>query len=91
MQLRRERSRPDLIVLDLHFPDINRVEVLRRLRADRRHTSVIVVTADATKGQAETVRGLGADEYLTKPLDVRSFLDAVSRHLPDRSGPERPG
>jgi CheY-like chemotaxis protein len=45
-------------------------------------TSRIIVTgADATCGQLERQRAAGADEYLTKPLDIRQFSDAVRKHL----------
>jgi PAS domain S-box-containing protein len=78
------KHHPDLIVLDLHLPDMSGMEVLKRLHAHREETPVVVVTADATRGQSEAVRRLGATEYLTKPLDVRGFLDAISAHLPPR-------
>jgi PAS domain S-box-containing protein len=75
--------RPDLILLDLHLPDLPGEEVLRRLRADprTRDIPVIVISADAT---AETVKRLvdaGVRAYLTKPLDVDQFLDAVDGAL----------
>ncbi len=78
------KHHPDLVVLDLHLPDMSGLEVLKRLRAHNERTPVIVVTADATKGQSEAVRRCGASEYLTKPLDVRGFLGAISEHLPPR-------
>jgi PAS domain S-box-containing protein len=83
LELARE-LRPDLVVLDLHLPDISGAEVLRRLRDADLQTPVIVVTADATKGQAEQLRRLGASEYVTKPLDIGRFLDAISAQLGGR-------
>jgi CheY-like chemotaxis protein/anti-sigma regulatory factor (Ser/Thr protein kinase) len=89
LELAREHH-PDLIILDLHLPDMTGVEVLKRLRADEhRHTPVVVVTADATKGQADALRRLGADEYLTKPIDVSRFLEAISQHLRLAPAPPR--
>jgi signal transduction histidine kinase/ActR/RegA family two-component response regulator len=63
--------RPDLVLLDLHLPDLNGEEVLRRLREDSETADLLVVmlTADATPGQERRLRALGADDYLTKPLD----------------------
>ncbi len=78
------KHHPDLVVLDLHLPDMSGIEVLKRLYARDDQTPIIVVTADATRGQSDAVRRLGATEYLTKPLDVRGFLDAISAHLPPR-------
>jgi PAS domain S-box-containing protein len=73
---------PDVIVLDLHLPDLPGEQVLSLLKRDARTEAipVIVLTADASAGQATTLRELGAAAYVTKPLDVPSFLatlDAV--------------
>jgi signal transduction histidine kinase len=74
---------PDLIVLDLHLPDMPGAEVLKRLKADAstREIPVIVLTADASKGQQERVLALGAEDYLTKPLDVARFLHIIADKL----------
>jgi PAS domain S-box-containing protein len=84
VELAREH-RPDLILLDLHLPDISGEEVLRRLRAEPRTTAtpVVVITADATRTTVERLRAAGADAYLTKPLDIDEFLDTVERFLPN--------
>jgi PAS domain S-box-containing protein len=67
---------PDIILLDLHLPDVTGAEVLRRLKQDERTraTPVVVISADATVGQADRLIELGAQGYLTKPLDVDRFL-----------------
>jgi CheY-like chemotaxis protein len=84
VELAREHL-PDVVLLDLHLPDIPGVEVLRRLRADPRTAAipVVVVSADATVVSLERLRQAGADAYLTKPLDVDEFLTVVQRHLPN--------
>jgi PAS domain S-box-containing protein len=83
VELAREHL-PDLVLLDLHLPDIPGDEVLRRLRADRRTADipVVIVSADATAGSLERLRQAGANAYLTKPLDVDEFLSVVERFLP---------
>jgi PAS domain S-box-containing protein len=74
---------PDLVLLDLHLPDMHGREVLRRLRADPRtaHVPVVVISADATPRTIELLRADRADAFLTKPLDVRAFLATVERLL----------
>jgi CheY-like chemotaxis protein len=82
VELAREHV-PDLVLLDLHLPDIPGEEVLRRLRADPRTAAipVVVVSADATPASLARLRACGADAYLTKPLDVDEFLRTVERFL----------
>ncbi|MGH7507532.1 MAG: ATP-binding protein [Longimicrobiales bacterium] len=74
---------PDVILLDLHLPDLAGADVLARLRADERTraTPVIVISADAMRGRGELLASLGAQAYLTKPLNVDDFLGAVDRLL----------
>ena len=85
LDLAREH-RPDLIVLDLHLPDIPGIEVLRRLRADPPtcEIPVIVLTADASQSQSQRAGALGAAAYMTKPLDVPKFLEIVADSLATR-------
>jgi len=77
------RHRPDLILLDLHLPDLDGDEVMRRLRADERTAGipVIVLSADATPAQVQRLKRSGALEYVTKPIDVPGFLKAVESVL----------
>src|ERR1700761_4052123 len=81
---------PDAIVLDLGLPDIDGMEVCRRLRADGDRTPILMLTArDAVE---DRVAGLeaGADDYLVQPYDVRELrarLTAIiRRHLPEADG-----
>jgi CheY-like chemotaxis protein len=78
LELAREH-RPDLIFLDVHLPDVNGAQVLQELQADpkTRRIPVVVLSADATARQVERLRAAGAQEYLTKPLNVRRFLALV--------------
>ena len=74
---------PDLIILDLHLPDINGDEVLRQLQADPRthHIPVVMLSADATERQQRRLLGVGATAYLTKPIRVRDVLHTLDTVL----------
>jgi signal transduction histidine kinase len=76
---------PDLILLDLHLPDIGGDEVLRMLKSDPRTSAipVVIVSADATSGQVRRLLADGATAYLTKPLDI-SALRQVLNEVPVR-------
>ena len=74
---------PDLVLLDLHLPDISGDEVLKRLRDDdlTRAIPVIIVSADATEDQKSRLKLMGAKRYLTKPLELDAVLGAVREVL----------
>jgi CheY-like chemotaxis protein len=80
LDLAREHS-PDVILLDLHLPDLPGWEVLAQLKAEAatRDIPVIVISADATARQIEHLMDAGAHSYLTKPLDVLEFLRALEK------------
>jgi two-component system KDP operon response regulator KdpE len=86
-----ETSVPDLVVLDLHLPGIDGMEVCRRLRSWTRVPILILSVRDDEAGKVEAL-DLGADDYLTKPFGVEEFL-ARLRALLRRTRPsesERP-
>jgi signal transduction histidine kinase/ActR/RegA family two-component response regulator len=76
-------NRPDLILLDLHLPDLRGDVVLHELRTDSRTRDIptIMISADATPGEIRRLRDAGATDYLTKPLDVEKLLHILDEHL----------
>ena len=78
LELARQHQ-PDLILLDLHLPDIQGEAILLQLKAENitRNIPVVVLSADATVGQIERLKAGGAREYITKPIDVPQFLTLV--------------
>jgi len=77
--------RPDLILLDMHLPDIDGMELLRHLKADpgTADIPVVVVSADALASQIEAALQAGAHQYLTKPVSVSQLLSVVDSLLDD--------
>jgi PAS domain S-box-containing protein len=73
----------DVILLDLHLPDMSGTEVLRRLKSDP-HTEripVIILTADESHGQQARLTAAGAAGYISKPLEIPHFLAAIDAAL----------
>jgi PAS domain S-box-containing protein len=70
---------PDLILLDMHLPDISGMELLRELKADARTTAipVVVVSADAVAQQIDAAFQAGCAHYLTKPVSVGELLAVI--------------
>ena len=74
---------PDLILLDMHLPDMGGEAVAAALRADDRlcRTPVVVVSADATRMQIDTMRQFGVQACLTKPLELAETLRVIDLML----------
>jgi CheY-like chemotaxis protein len=74
---------PDLVLLDLHLPDMPGWQVLAQLKADQstRDIPVIVISADATAPQIKRLLAAGARAYLTKPLDIGEFFRVVEETI----------
>ncbi len=90
LELARQHQ-PDLILLDLHLPDLPGEEVLARLRADQatRDIPVVILSADATRARGPLITA-GARAYLTKPIAVRRLLETLDQHLDVDAPDERP-
>ncbi|HEV8614189.1 MAG TPA: response regulator [Methylomirabilota bacterium] len=75
---------PDMILLDVHLPDISGLDVCRKLRDDPRLRCRPVVMLTAAAQQEDVARGFaaGATEYLTKPFSPIRLLSLVERLLP---------
>jgi two-component system response regulator PhoP len=67
----------DLIILDLMLPKLDGVGVLRRLRADKDQTPVLILTARGEVGSTIHLLNAGADDYLSKPFDLGELLARV--------------
>jgi CheY-like chemotaxis protein len=82
LELARQHS-PDLILLDLHLPDMPGWQVLAQLKADHltRTIPVVVISADATVPQVKRLVSAGARAYLTKPLDIGEFFRVLDEAL----------
>ncbi len=78
------QQRPDLIVLDVDLPDLDGYEVLRRIRGipELAATPVLALSASALSSDIGRGREAGFAAYLTKPVDVDKFFDAIDAALP---------
>ena len=85
-----QSEQPELIILDVMLPGIDGLELLQRIRENRRFCNIPVVLATAKGAEYDKIKGLdlGADYYLVKPFGVMELLARV-RALLRRSGEEK--
>ena len=74
-------ERPDLVLLDLRLPDINGIEVLKRVREIDKNLPVLIFTAYGSIDTAIAAIRLGAYDYLNKPFDLDTMLLSVRQAL----------
>jgi PAS domain S-box-containing protein len=91
LEMAREHM-PDLILLDLHLPDMSGLSILRQLVKEVATASipVVILSADALPGTRKQLLDAGADCYLTKPLDVKQFLTVLDSFLEQYGKKESP-
>ncbi|MGH2842872.1 MAG: winged helix-turn-helix domain-containing protein, partial [Solirubrobacteraceae bacterium] len=85
-------QRPEVVVLDLMLPDLDGLEVMRRLRREERErTAIILLTARGEESDRITGLHLGADDYVVKPFspaELVARVDAVLRRVERRHEPQ---
>ena len=76
-------ERPDLIILDIMMPEMNGYDVCRKLKIDDKYKSIpiIILTAKFQPNDVEFGKEMGADAYLTKPLELGALLHKVNAIL----------
>ncbi len=74
---------PDLILMDIHLPGMDGLSVVRAIKADERtaRIPVLALTAHAMRGDKDRFLEAGCDGYLSKPIDVKTFLSAIQQYL----------
>ena len=75
--------RPDLILMDIHLPDVSGLEVTKWIKEDPElhRIPVVAVTAFAMNGDEERMRQGGCEAYLSKPISIAKFIETVRRFL----------
>jgi len=73
------RDNPDLVLVDMHLPDIDGNEVLRRLREQRADATLIALSANAMPDDVARAKAAGFDDYWTKPIHFNTVLSTLDR------------
>lgn len=76
-----EKKKIDLVILDVMIPELNGMEVLRRIRLVNEEVIVIMLTARDTVYDKVNGLDLGANDYMTKPFEIEELLARIRTHL----------
>jgi CheY-like chemotaxis protein len=73
---------PDLILCDIQMPEVDGIQLLHYIRSSGKFdkTKIIALTAHAMVGDREKYIEMGFDEYVSKPIDTRSFRDLLLKY-----------
>ncbi|APZ44202.1 response regulator [Acidihalobacter ferrooxydans] len=74
-----QQSSPDIILMDLAMPNMNGWDAIERIRSHDVSTPIIVLTAHSLNGERARALSLGAQAYLTKPVDFDALLDTLEK------------
>ncbi len=82
-----EQHTPDIILVDIQLPDVDGLEITRRLRQEERFatTPIVALTAYAMPGDREMFLRAGCTGYVAKPIDTRAFPDIIAAYLDGRA------
>jgi CheY-like chemotaxis protein len=80
---RTQEEKPDLILMDIQMPGMDGLEATRRLRGDASlaQLPIIVLTALAMPGDKENCLAAGANEYLSKPVNLEKLVQTIKTYL----------
>lgn len=85
LSITRDATAPplDLILMDIHLPGMDGLSVVRAMKADDRTKTVpiLALTAHAMRGDKDRFLEAGCDGYISKPIDVKTFLSAIGQYL----------
>ncbi len=77
-----DQNRPDLVLMDIQLPGKDGFALLAEIRTSpHAPLRVVALTAHAMTGDRDRARAAGFDDYITKPIDIATFPDQVSRVL----------
>lgn len=79
-------ERPDVVLMDLHLPEMDGITATRIIKADEslKGIPILALTAAAAKSEEEDLLNSGFDGYVGKPIEVKKLLEAISKSLKDK-------
>jgi two-component system alkaline phosphatase synthesis response regulator PhoP len=90
LAMEQARNQPDLIILDIMMPEMNGLEVIKKLKSDQRTASIPVIFLTAKSTEIDEVIGLelGADDYILKPISIPKLIARIKNAFRHRTQDE---
>lgn len=78
-----KKPAPDLILMDIHLPGMDGLSVVRQMKTDTRteRVPILALTAHAMRGDKDRFLDAGCDGYISKPIDVKTFLSSIEQYI----------
>ncbi len=76
---RVDKKAYDIVLMDIELPGMDGVEAARHIKSRHRSLPVIALTSYAMKGDRDRFLAAGFDDYISKPLDVSTFIDKINK------------
>jgi CheY-like chemotaxis protein len=82
-RVRAEAAPIDLILMDIHLPGMDGLSVVREMKNDpgTQKIPILALTAHAMRGDKDRFLEAGCDGYISKPIDVKTFLSSIEQYL----------
>ena len=84
LSITRDAAAPlDLILMDIHLPGMDGLSVVREMKSDTRTQKIpiLALTAHAMRGDKDRFLEAGCDGYISKPIDVKTFLSSIEQFM----------
>jgi CheY-like chemotaxis protein len=83
LSITRSAAPFDLILMDIHLPGMDGLSVVRAMKGDTRtaRVPILALTAHAMRGDKDRFLDAGCDGYISKPIDVKTFLASIEQYL----------
>ncbi|MDX1582702.1 MAG: response regulator [Thermoanaerobaculia bacterium] len=84
------KTSPSLVLMDIHLPGMDGLSVAREMKQNEktRRVPILALTAHAMRGDKDRFLEAGCDGYISKPIDVKTFIPSIEEYLPREGSPD---
>jgi CheY-like chemotaxis protein len=76
-----KNNKVDLVLMDIYMPVLNGLDATRQIRSFNQQLPIIAQTATSKSDDLTKCKEAGCDDYISKPINLKSFLSTIQKHL----------